>query len=226
MRSVFFILILSAFTWQTFAVEKPEQMLISYISHPDAETYKPLIIKTYNDIGIDVEFINMTSERGLLSVSSGLIDGDLIRVDKSVQEIEGVILVKPKLTKADMYLICAPNVPCDKRVLHTSPDIFASKRTAHLLKSYLPTDFSGQVIEIEHLALIPELIKRKRGSYGIYYKPSNQLAPEIALNFQSYLIDQFNAYHIIGERHAALLPELELALSQNLQRLSDAQSNR
>lgn len=208
-----------------FAYQRPNSVLLNHVSHPATDLFKPIITKSYQDIGINVEYVSMTSERGIISVNSGLIDGDVIRVEKAVEEFPAIITVKPRLTRVNFYLICAQNRPCDNTVLASNVAIFASKRSITLLSDYLPASFSGELVEIDRIAMIPELIKKKRGDYGIYGSTVGRISTDISLNFQSYLIDSFDSYHIIHEKHAPLIPELERAIQKNLNAVFDKNIN-
>ena len=99
-----------------FAENRP--LTLSYIDHPDVTNYYlPLIKAAYADRGIEVNFIAMSIDRGLLSLKQGLVDGDVVRATYLDRLISNFVFVAPKLGTGYDLLVCQSDVPATKKQL-------------------------------------------------------------------------------------------------------------
>lgn len=216
-----FTLLCGPFLWVSLsasllAYEKPESLVFNYLSHPQIEQFKSVLTKSYGDIGIKVEYVSLTSERGILSVDSGLVDGDVVRADYALRNFSNSLLVNPPLADGTRYLICKKGEVCDLSVFNSASHIFATRRLIFHLPTELMQSFNGEFIEIERYSMISELILRNRGKYGLFDSRKDALPAQYRLNMEVFKYGEFKAHHILNRAHQPLLKELEPVLKANL----------
>ncbi|MDC8832460.1 hypothetical protein [Alteromonas gilva] len=194
--------------------KKPDSVLLTYAEHPQIETYKTLLSDVYNEMGIAVHFQPVPAGRGLLLVDSGSVDGDVARVSVNARSLKNSMVVQPSLLKCDLVLVCTKGVACNQDVLKQRWAVVLSNLGNNkLLEEY---DIDARVILNEQVSGTIEMFNSKRVSYLFYIQPVGIPLSDTFVDFNSLKLREVSVNHIISDKHAALLPELERVLAKRL----------
>ena len=202
------------------ASELPEKMTISYFEHPQMPFFKALVEKSYKDIGIETEFINIDGERATRALGQGLVDADILQNDVFIERHADIVLIEPPLSGVVVFLICRKGVICERSVLEDKQQkVMAEKAVMEITYFKLNGLINAQLINMEKLDIQLQMLKIGRIDY-VLYSAAEVLPDSLRLTTNSVELYTFNVHHALNKKFTYLAPLLENALSENLKKLS------
>lgn len=113
----FFLLIQVSSAFSEEKINKPH-FRISYGGGADRAPFVQLIQTIYEELGFNVSIISIPARRGMILLNDGLVDGDVIRLKRTVVKYNNVVVVEPALGKGNLVLLCHKGIPCDLYPYH------------------------------------------------------------------------------------------------------------
>ncbi len=198
---------------------KENTYLISYVRHPEViSRYLPLIKQVYEDIGVNCEFRPDSTTRGITGVDQGLFDADVARHASVGWQFKHVLLVHPALTEATLFLVCRQGLSCDKKQLETEDTaVLATRMQIRHLHNAFTSPLKARFIQWEDHANMLELVRQGHANYALMELQKDAIPADIKSTFGLVPLYDFNVYHVINEKHKALLPQLSRALKARLE---------
>lgn len=195
-----------------------EQLTISYVNHPRViDKYLPIVKQAYSNIGLSPNFVKMTPSRGLKSLKTGFIDGDVIRMERHIDSESNLISVPPILTKVTTYLICSVEVECNLSVLSDKEKVvLVNIASVDELLSQLNIDIKATLYQLENIGVFTQLLNTKRFQYMIYPFESNEIPKELSNDFNYLKLIESNSFHVILKKHSHLIPRLSIEIKKGL----------
>ena len=191
--------------------------VVGYINHPQVNKfYKPLIERAYKQIGISVTFEKVGGMRGLKLLNEGMTDADVIRYDVVIKDNSNVIAIEPQLSIGASFLLCVPDVPCNKDIIN-KPDtgIAVTTRFFYNIEKQ-PSDLAANFYEFDDFYHVVELIKSERFSYAIAPSDFSDLHVFEELGFNYIPLVKHSLIHVINKKHLNLQPALSKAIEHQL----------
>jgi len=217
------LVLLLTFSIQAADNTQPKRFVLSHVAHPEIGKLQDIIRNVYKKIGYEAEFIQVPAYRGIELLEKGIVDGDIARIDTSIENQLNILLVRPPIANIEIALICNKGVPCTAKILQDKNAIVLSgKKMFHSMKI---ADVQAQVIFNEKSQIMLELMKVGRYNY-VLYAVTPAFKERFSQDFNISTLAKPNIYHVINKKHRNLLPQLEKALhaelvKQNLVNLSN-----
>ncbi|QJR80838.1 hypothetical protein CA267_008615 [Alteromonas pelagimontana] len=196
------------------------EMLISTVNHPAVNYIKPVVTRSYKDLGLEVSYVQMPVTRRLIALNEGLIDGDLAAREDAEDEYENILRVGPPLCELSYILVCPKDVPCDTSVFtEGEKSVYLNRGTATILLNIfgMPAPVKSRYIETPDTLI--NLFNHNRINYLIYTLVDEQHQFVITREYTTHFIGKSDFYHYIHKRHKNLAPLLADALTVNKNKL-------
>ena len=195
--------------------------VLSHAPHPALKSiYIPILKEVYSELEMDVEFLEMSTRRGLVEANALRVDGDVVRFSEALQDYPNLITVPPALDSAEIILLCVPGVDCsDKALKDTENRIVIPTETAVVRRfvatykaKFSPVSFS--------LSKAQKLLSLGRFEYALYVSsklyPHQAKTDEYGLNW--VVLESFPLYHVLHDSHGELAEDMYPVLSRVLKR--------
>lgn len=177
----------------------------------------PAIENAYRDIGIAVTFVEVPAERGLIELTKGHFDGDVIRLNSVIDRYEKLIAIDAVSLKTQTLLLCQPTIPCHSKVLYDSTvTIAAPTASVYSLNNLLEGEVNATLMSIDKAESPLALLRKARVDYVVYPFLKNKVPKWVSDEMQSVELFVGSASHVIHERHKDLLPKLQSSLKNHL----------
>lgn len=214
---IFTLLSFSVTCFQALALE--QQLLLGALKHPQVDKYKQILIKAYADIGVELKFVTLTNERQLIAANQGVIDGIAIGISNAADHYQNLIKVHPKLASGSTYLLCNPDVPCDKEIFKKEGTvILGNNQNYQFLQSFFGDELKAEMLEMERVGAIYDLLVSKRSSYALYQLDQFELPADIKLNLNYIKLVDVDAFHFLNKKFEHLVPKLTPSYEKQLNR--------
>ena len=198
-------------------VSPPEKVLLSYFEHPQIEKYKQLIEKSYSELGIVVEFTRIEGERAYTVLDEGLVDGDVVAEIAVAERYTNIIIVQPALLTASVFLLCQPDIRCARDVLaEDGLSIFIDNVILNNMPKLLRDEVKAKFHVRSTTSQLLNMLRLGRVNYIIMGAEQEGLPDEQLSDLQNVKLFDIPAYHVVNAKHAALVPDLEQAISRQL----------
>ncbi|KZN29735.1 hypothetical protein N475_05405 [Pseudoalteromonas luteoviolacea DSM 6061] len=209
------------FSVASFATENQvtsTKLTISYIDHPSIlNKALPLIEKAYQAENINVDFVAIPSHRLINEIQSQHTDGDVILAKEIFAPYKELIAVGPPLTKVQFVLLCVESVPCNQRVIQTSPKtILATDESMRVILNKFPTSRRNRYYQLNQLGRLPHLLQEQRFEYAIYVMSSSWPIPQALEHLNRHVLFESHAYHVVHKKHAALAEKIAVRITEIL----------
>lgn len=195
----------------------PEKLTFSYTSHPVVDkVLLPLIRQAYQNLGIEVEFIAVESQRAQQLLNDGLVDGDVARIGQVASRIPNVVLVA-LLDKLSLSLRCRPDIQCNTEDVNNAElRIFMASSRATL--AFLNLNYKAELYPLRDWNQINVMYQQNKIERFLWIEGTLASSPvvdgAVVLPLESTPLD---LYHILHKSHAYLAPQanqqLELLLA-------------
>ncbi|MCF2857638.1 hypothetical protein L1286_09160 [Pseudoalteromonas sp. SMS1] len=201
------------FSVASFATDKrtdAAKLTISYIDHPSVVNKAlPLIEKAYKAEKISVDFVAIPSHRLINEIQSQHTDGDVILAKEIFAPYKELIAVGPPLTKVQFVLLCVEKVPCNQRVIQTSPKtILATDESMRVILNKFPTSRRNRYYQLNQLGRLPHLLQEQRFEYAIYVMSSSWPIPQALEHLNRHVLFETHAYHVVHKKHAEIADKI------------------
>ncbi|WP_100641916.1 hypothetical protein [Alteromonas facilis] len=194
---------------------------VGYYPHFQIDKFKTIVEKSYQDIGIDIEFVEMAvAERAYLELNAGHLDAEVARAKQNAQHYENVVVIEPHILEANMYLLCKPERVCDTSVFTDEKVwIIATRAITALLPEEISETLSARFYDMGNVKSVYSMFESERFDYAVISVDQDQL-PALKRAYQSHLLTVVKGYHIINKKHAALADKLSEAIARNKQSIA------
>jgi hypothetical protein len=187
--------------------------VISYVIYPDLEDYLQLIEDIYTELGFVVTMLPTPANRGLVLLNEGEVDADLLREKNVANKYPNILLVEPPLNNAELILLCVIGVPCQRNVLLDKNEYILTGEGVK--QEFLPGEFLAKQISVPTVSSVKSMLTANRISYAIY-AIDMAMGKRILQQFHYAVLKDLSIYHLINQKHAALLPLIEAKLREKL----------
>jgi len=186
---------------------RPQQLTFSYTSHPIVESVLlPVVRQAYQNLGIEVEFVAVESQRAHQLLRDGLVDGDVARLSEVAYRMQNVVLVT-MLDKLSLSLRCRPDIPCTTEdVNNTKLRIFmASSRTT---LAFLNLNYKAELYPLRDWSQINEMYQQNKIERFLWIEGTLTLSPVVE-NVVVLPLDSkpLEIYHLLHKSYAYLVPQ-------------------
>ena len=213
------LLILSLGCTASLAKPDPQRFLIGIPDNDQINTfYKALTLKAYRKLGIEVEFVKVGAERGLLLLNQGVTDADVIRFTVSKDRFANILPILPPISEGEFTLYCQAEETCNRTVVDTPKNhIVILKSSFENAKLLLPQyQFSAQMMTFESQKQIEQLVLQGKVQYAIVTRDHKYDHFYETLGFNAHTLGIASATHFIHKQHAHLAAPLSKAFSDLL----------
>lgn len=217
------LLLLAMIVFQSNAEEvntstsAPEKLTFSYTSHPIVDAVLlPLVQQAYQNLGIEVEFVAVESQRAQQLLKDGLVDGDVARISAVANRIPNIVSVA-LLDKLSLSLRCRPDIQCNiEDVNNAQLRIFMASSRATL--TLLDLNYKAELYPLRDWNQINVMYQQNKIERFLWIEGTLASSPvvddAVILPLESKPLE---IYHILQKSHAYLAPkvvkQLELLLA-------------
>ncbi|NCP63778.1 MAG: hypothetical protein GW763_16110 [Paraglaciecola sp.] len=214
MRTLTFVILIGLLTAPTAkAVESKldeRELLMSYVVYPHVELYVQFIQDVYQDLGYSVKMIATPATRGLLLLSEGEVDADVVRLKSTAATFPNILLVEPELKIGKLALLCRKEVTCTESVLNDPSVVILSRKAFDFY--FQDYHYSAQIERTVNDGI--EMLRAKRANYA-FVVLDGQL--ELLPDFNVLNIQDISVVHVIHKKHAKLLPLIQQKIAEKLE---------
>lgn len=222
------IFLISIYTFFLILISVPllaeEKLVFATHARPPLSLYlKEVIQEALKPYSIEINVIEMPGSRVISQVNNGYVDGDLSRVinfkDISDADTSNYVLVNEPIVLTEIVMITLAQKKITRPI--TWESINQGKvsflRGSKTIRKYLKIE---NRVAVSSNKQVLEMVAKKRVNSAIMFASVaknllNQF-PELnkQLMIQSPAVLSFHLFTYLNEKHAALIPKLELSLKQ------------
>jgi hypothetical protein len=198
-----------------------EPFVLSHAPHPALKSiYIPILKEVYSELEIDVEFLEMSTRRGLVEANAQRVDGDVARFAEALQDFPNLITVPPALDRAEIILLCVREVDCSDNALKNAENRIVIPTETAVVRRFVAT-YPAKFLPVSHsLSKAQELLSLGRFEYALYVSsklyPHHAKTDEYGLNWA--VLESFPLYHVLHKSHRELADDMNPVLSRILKR--------
>ena len=209
-----FLLLLIITVFQCSATEVsinkavPQKLTLSYTSHPIVNAVLlPLVQQAYQNLGIEVEFVAVESQRAQQLLKDGLVDGDVARLAQVASRIPNVVSVA-LLDKLSLSLRCRPDIQCNTEDVNNAQfRIFMASSRATL--TLLDLNYKAELYPLRDWNQINVMYQQNKIERFLWIEGTLASSPvvdgAVILPLESTSLD---LYHVLHKSHAHLAPKV------------------
>lgn len=166
---------------------------------------KQLLVESYNQLGISIEWLSVPGERSLKYSNEGRIDGEILRVEQALVDYPNLLKVPLPIAQGNFHLYCLFSKPCKpdsyrSNIVGYNIQVKTSKLICDKLKLKCATFYN-------YLNLLDPLYQHKVDAYLAHdFELNKALNDKSPILFQSKTLFQVNAFHFLHKRHKDLIP--------------------
>jgi len=192
-------------------------LLVSYLDHPVAPLFIPVIEQSYKKLGISITYVQAPLVRRLVMLNKGQVDADLGARETVLDRYPNVIQVGPALLKGEVLLICRKQRLCSSDVMY-SPKlvIYAELSGWDLLDDALDKPITAKKGSVQAYTSVVDMFNKGRTDYIVMIKLENNVQMPIPVNTTSVKLADIAFYHHIHKKHQKLAEPLALAIEHQL----------
>jgi len=198
-------------------VTQHKSLLLSYTSHPEVEqVFIPLLRQAYHNLGYQVRFVNVQSDRFPQLVQQQQVDGDVARLSQ-MSELAGVTLEVYKLADINLSLLCRPHLPCDKSMLYQPIELIYTPANSQIYQ-YLQLNFHARLATSRDWQQLLQLYQQGKIDRLIWVGSTDKLPDDLKQTRQVSILDKpLSVFHILHKSRAALVPQIQAELERLMQ---------
>lgn len=186
---------------------------LSTSTHPAVVNYyQPLVREAYKQLGINVEFLLVNEERSLLLLEAGEIDGDIIRTKSVLKDYDSFIPVY-LLGDADIYIICQPNIECNRTILQKQDHFLGSVAGATYFEDLLKGS-KINLLKYTQYTLLKSSFLQKRVDAYIDIINNHYPTGDTPKNAGVMHLGKIYGYHLLHKKHAHLKNKVAAKLKE------------
>jgi hypothetical protein len=187
------------------------EYVISYVEHESIiNYYVPILDIAYRSIGIKPKFVLINDKRSLMLLNKGEIDADTAKTTETLADHPNIIKVPTPISKIEIMLVCQVGLLCNLSVLD-NPKRILGAIGAKEFYHYLLHDSKISTIEVNSFDVLLKLFKQNKVDY-IFMVFDDHNQDSSAAFGNKYLIEEKIGYHLVNEKHWAIIPKLDKAI--------------
>lgn len=221
-KFLWFLLAIFLFALSQLAIAKnsssfPIRLLISYTYHPQVELeYKPLIEKVYDELGIEITFVETTVKRGEYAMRKALVDGDVVYTEQTLPLVQDALKVDVPIGKFQLVLLCNLGMNCNQSALFEHNCIVINNADLVFYEAFFDQN-AADYYPIATYRNMLELMRLKRFNYAVYPLSGEEINGDYFKGeFERFVLAEDYLFHVLHKKHAALIPHVEATLKKVL----------
>ena len=189
---------------------------LGHLSHPSTDKYREFFTAVYTDLNIDLRFVTLPAERQFLSLEKGHIDGIFVAGSHQAQRT-GVLKVDWPIAHVKLFLYCNTS-PCNRDILiDPSYIVHTTRGYVGLLENEFGIIPAAQIKPNELYKTLEKLMKIGELDYLLLGEIGS-----LPLNgYEKVEIGSYALYHLINEKHAALVPAIKTSMQKHMGLIAD-----
>jgi len=194
--------------------EAKPKLTFSSLVHPKVKSiYRPLILSVYQELGIEIEIVEMLDERENISIVNGVVDGAIAKSGEAIERYPTMIKVQPRLVVAARYLFCQNGLLCSRAVLQQP-----NKSIGMTIASYenWGKDYLAKTHSFGTLDVLRAMFLQKRLDYIVYSDVLGLEAQMRSEGFQIIKLGEMEMFHVLARAHKSLAPRVSAVLKRKL----------
>ncbi len=197
-----------------------EEFRVGYYPHYQIDKFKQLIEKSYQDIGINVTFIEIpVAERSSTELAAGRIDAEVLRTKITAQKLEKMLIIEPPIMVATMYLVCRTGLSCLLEVLQSEEiTVMGTAAVFKLLPAEILSAMRAKRFVNHDIESLYKMIDARRFDYAIV-STIKGTKPQFNIPYTITEISKYPMHHIVHEKHAHLTHALSKAIQVNIKQI-------
>lgn len=194
---------------------------LSHAPHPAIKSiYIPILKEVYSELGINVEFLEMSTHRGLVEANAGHVEGDVARFSEALPDYPNLMTVPTALDRADIILLCVRETDCSDNALKDPKNRILIPTETAVVRRFIVTNPANFTPVSHSLSKSQEMLSMGRFKYALYV--SSELYPHQAktdkYNLNWVVLESFPIFHVLHKDHEALADAIAPILSRVLER--------
>jgi hypothetical protein len=199
-----------------YSQDKNEPYIISYVEHDGIiNYYVPLLKKAYKKLGITPEFSQINDQRALRLLNDGVIDADTAKSLESIDIYDAITYLPTPISRIEVFLICQKNEVCDLSLL-ANPEKSMALIGANEFYSELLTDSEIKQVELVSFDTLFKIFDQGKVDAAIIVLDA-YTKPKLLKYTNHFLIQEKLGFHLINQKHKALILPLEKAITEVLE---------
>ena len=193
---------------------------LGHLSHPSTAKYIEFFTAVYTDLNIDLRLGTLPAERQFLSLEKGHIDGIFVAGSHQAQR-KGVLKIDWPIAHVKLFLYCNTS-PCNHDVLlDPSKMVHTTRGYVGLLENEFGIIPTAQIKPNELYKTLEKLMKI--GSLDYLLLGEIESLP--LKGYDKVEIGAYPLYHLINEKHAALVPAIKTSMQKHMGLIADFMQN-
>jgi hypothetical protein len=191
-----------------------ESLTLSYGNHPEMPVFMQLVEDAYARLGYQTEFIQMPQRRGLMALSAGEVDADVMRLRAVAESTPNSVIVPNFSIRTIAVLLCRKTIPCNQGELFNSGNKVVSVNLfERIIREHYKDRFKAQLHIYDTLSTPIALLEKGRIDYALYVFEATQL-PTNVRHFATVLpLFETEAVHVVHAGRLALVGDLSRVLN-------------
>ncbi|MBT1066076.1 hypothetical protein KJY73_21050 [Bowmanella sp. Y26] len=195
------------------------QLLFSYISHPQISLIQDELRQAYSNLGIELAFTPVASEREFILGNRGDVDGIAAKFAFAEEQLPDMVRVDVPLMTVEIYLVCSQSVVCQHQVLQDARKTIALVGGKTVLSEVLG-DSPVRRIELSSHQQVLDMLGHKRIDYALLalsYKHIPMLGSQ-GIQIALPAVYKGKVYHYLHQRYAEQVADVERELRYVVER--------
>ncbi|MEG3766386.1 hypothetical protein [Alteromonas sp. 14N.309.X.WAT.G.H12] len=193
--------------------------VIGYVSHPGVKSfYKEVVQEAYERLGLRVQFVEVSGERGLILLNEGLLDASTLRVESVLAPYKNIIAVQPPIAEANVNLYCRIQMICNENVLSDATKTVVTTRRliSVLMEARSDLVIKASTLRVEDLNRVIQLVSKGRYDYAIIASGTQEIPAFTTQGVNHVNLVKGRAVHALYKQHSALADAISTSIQQVL----------
>lgn len=202
--------------WPTYAQQKSDSFVISYMEHEGlVKYYVPVIREAYRRIGIEAKFELINDKRALLLLNDGLIDADAAKTLETIDQYPKFRPLATPLSKIEVHLVCQPYLDCNKEVLENA-NLSLGIVAAGEFYDELLGNAVIKIVDLTSFDILAKIFEQQKVDAMVVVV--DDFSQRYLSGFLNHVkVQEKLGYHLISVRHAAIADELDSVIQEIIQ---------
>lgn len=175
---------------------------------------KQLLVESYGQLGIAIEWLDVPGERSLKFSNEGRLDGEILRAEEVLIAYPNLVKVPLPIAEGNFHLYCLFSKPCkatnfEDNIIGYNIQVKTSKLICDKMALNCTTFYNYE-------NLLDPLYQHKVDAYLAHdFEINKAINKNTPILFQSKTLLQVYAYHFLNKKHKALIPLIIKQLKDN-----------
>ncbi len=202
--------------WPTYAQQKSDSFVISYMEHEGlVKYYVPVIKEAYRRIGIEAKFELINDKRALLLLNDGLIDADTAKTLETIDQYPNIRPLATPLSKIEVHLVCQPHLDCSKDILNNEVLSLGIVAAGEFYEELLG-DATIKIVDLTSFDILAKIFEQQKVDAMVVVV--DDFSQRYLSGFPNHVkVQEKLGYHLINVRHAAIADKLDKVIQEIIQ---------